>query len=102
MEKKDDDLIEVLLFNHFGECPVCNHPLSLLQAEYTAYSLSPSGFISSKLDSKCTFTEVCPNCGYTCEMGVNEYGLYPLGCVEQRETREPILKENPLGHYEKK
>lgn len=93
----DKKLQEVLLFNHFGECPICAHRLNLLQSEYTAYALSSVGWITSKLDSMCKYTQVCPNCGYTCEVGINEYGIYPLKCVDNNETRKPIITKNPLG-----
>lgn len=95
----DKKLKEIILINHFGECPVCNHTLSLLQSEYTAYLLSPAGWITSKLDSKCEYTAVCSECGYTCRMEVNEYGLHPKSQEKDvKETRKPILiKNNPIG-----
>lgn len=93
-----DKLIDVVLVNHYGICPVCNAKMNLLHSQYTAYRLSPAGWITSRLDTMNKYTVVCPKCGYTCDMGINEYGLYPLDSRVHHETREPILKgDNPIG-----
>ena len=102
MEKKND-LIEIAGVNKFGICPMCGARTMLLKSEYSAYTLSESGWITSQTDSTTDFKIVCPKCEFVYDVVVTPFGLSAKGAVvsENEETRKPILN-NPIGTVEVK
>lgn len=96
---KEKEKIEVAAQNVFGICPMCAEHTMLLESKYSAYRLSPSGWITNQTDSKTSFKIICPKCGYCYEVKVTPFGLAPIHSEleEEDENRNPILKDNPLG-----
>ena len=98
-ENENNEKIEVAAQNIFGVCPMCAAHTMLFESKYSAYALSPSGWITKQTDSKVYFKIVCPDCGYTYNVKVTPFGLAPVNSEleDEYENRNPILKDNPLG-----
>ncbi len=96
--KEKKDLIEIAAVNKFGVCPMCGERTMLLKSEYSAYTLSESGWITAQTDSTSDFKVVCPKCEFVYDVVITPYGLSAKGAIidEDHETRKPILN-NPIG-----
>lgn len=95
MEEKKD-LIKCVTMGEFGVCPICDHKLNLVEKKLSAYTLSESGWITSRMATKTTLLAICPNCGYELDMLIDENGLYPAQLHNRAKPNDPIL-HNPLG-----
>jgi len=96
--KNKKDLIEIAEVNKFGICPMCGSKTMLLKSEYSAYTLSESGWITSQTDSITDFKVICPKCEFVYDVVITPYGLSAKGAIidEDKEKRKPILN-NPIG-----
>ncbi|MBR2248038.1 MAG: hypothetical protein IJ880_13625 [Bacilli bacterium] len=70
MSKEKKDLIEIAGVNLFGICPMCGHPTMLFKSEYTAYTISESGWITGQTDSTSEFKIICPECEFVYEVEI--------------------------------
>lgn len=98
MSKEKKDLIEIAGVNLFGICPMCGHPTMLFKSEYTAYTISESGWITGQTDSASEFKIICPECEFVYEVEITPFGLSAKGAnvSNEEEIRKPILN-NPIG-----
>ena len=79
--------------NKFGICPNCGHALVLFKTAYSAYTLSPTAWISSEIDKKIEYKGICKKCEYVIPLHLTERGLEPVG-FEGEPTQKPILGKN--------
>lgn len=86
------DVIEII---PPGICPQCGKNMMLLRADYSAYKVSPSGYLEARVDEKSELTLVCPSCGFSTKAHMSVNGVLPDG-FDDRLLREPITN-NPIG-----
>lgn len=97
---KTRSLIDVIFENQFGICPICGKPMMLLKSEHQAFTLSSSGWITSRVDQKTFWKVVCPNCEHTHTMKITKCGLTPIEMDDDDDNRLPVLEENPIASKE--
>ena len=104
------DLIEPIIFHKPGECPVCGHPLTVIDTEMTIMELNPNGTAATE-ETIVRCMAGCRNCGTKIPMmrwqgGYLPYSrdLYLLKRIEARDLIEDRLnhqremsKKNPLA-----
>lgn len=88
--------IQCVTVGQSGTCPLCGNKFNLVEKKLSAYTLSSSGWITSRLATKTTLLAICPNCGYEADMLIDECGLYPAQMRDRKKDKKPILS-NPLG-----
>ena len=117
MEKRSkSDLKDAMIFIDPGLCPKCFIPLYIIEGESQTVQINKEGKPIDILDTLCTCTGYCSECGYTSKMLLKQDGSYApysrtLELLQQYQEKmfseerikriHDLANDNPLAMFKK-